>query len=464
MGDKVDEYGLRLDGYDYYQHLKPIDGSGIFIGPNGKIADPLVDVFGKTKTITTESDTMIDRREQLEAIAMDTRAMPRDMQRVLDGCENDADGEQFEVLSDNFVVEAAKHVEGDEVERPAASFNFAAYLKRMMAEEDRKSSPTIGIESDEDCDDEDGEMVSSDFAVANKSAPREARLLDDHFDVVIGQYGDEEIGELDEDDPRLREGLQKSTPDNELLKYVLDDFENFDKGILDDVDMEDDIDSATKKDSNDEEGRVESAIAAAISKKGVVANGLATLGLDDDEEEEEEKEGNEDVESHSWFRRKQKAKWDCETVISTYSNLDNRPTTISRIAPGPRIRLSKKTGLPLPTKHERATSSRSKKRDGDDAVADVLRRLQIDDERSGSTGTTFDDAFESLAGAAVVHRRDRNETAAEKRERKRRVKAERRARRVQKKQTKSEYKKAGIELKKHEHTDKLSGRSVRRLG
>jgi len=44
-------------------------------------------------------------------------------------------------------------------------------------------------------------------------------------------------------------------------------------------------------------------------------------------------------------------KWDCETVLTTYSNIYNHPKLITQI-PTNKIRLSKKTGLPLADKNK----------------------------------------------------------------------------------------------------------------
>ncbi len=47
-------------------------------------------------------------------------------------------------------------------------------------------------------------------------------------------------------------------------------------------------------------------------------------------------------------------KWDCETVLTTYSNIYNHPKLITQI-PINKIRLSKKTGLPLAEKNKIST-------------------------------------------------------------------------------------------------------------
>ena len=130
LGDKFDEMGLPIDGYDYTQHLKVIDGSGTFIGPNGKVSDPLINVFNKI--VHTSDEPMIDRSKQLEAIALDTKAMPKDMRMALDG---DVEG-NFETLNDDFVVEASKKTQDSENNEAKKVFDFKAYYASIMKEDD----------------------------------------------------------------------------------------------------------------------------------------------------------------------------------------------------------------------------------------------------------------------------------------------------------------------------------------
>jgi protein LTV1 len=59
--------------------------------------------------------------------------------------------------------------------------------------------------------------------------------------------------------------------------------------------------------------------------------GTTTITLQDDEKDDE--------------------KWDCETILTTYSNTYNHPKLIPQI-PTNKIRLSKKTGLPLADKNK----------------------------------------------------------------------------------------------------------------
>jgi len=450
--------GLPIDGYDYSQHLKVIDGSGTFIGPNGKIVDPMVKVFNKITHVSDEP--MIDRNKQLEAIALDTKAMPKDIRMALDG----GDEESFEELLDDFVVEASKKTmdEDEEDGEGKKVFDFKKYYASIMKEhgDGSKSKDDHFSEDDEEFDTDDEDDDDNNNKHVHETKRMENRLLDDHFDAVIKRYNDMDIGELDEDDPRMQEGLI-SMDNNQMLEDALEEFEKFNRKLLhrdNDVKKNDDVDNA---------------IASAISK----TKGSSLMGIDendssseeeeedDDEEEEEKKEDDDDIRTHSWFQRKEKAQWDCETILSTYSNLDNRPKTIAMKDARQgmhRIRLSKKTGLPLAPKSSNSKKSNTKKNDSrldcneadEDTIAQALQSLPM---------MHNDEEFESLVVPDQdIYIRRKGETKEEKKERKRRVKAERRARRAQKKEMKNAFKKAENLVKRHETTDKTSGRTVRR--
>ena len=368
------------------------------------------------------------------------------MRMALDG---NVEGD-FETLNDDFVVEASKQIQQDTEDGEVKKvFDFKAYYASIMKEHAGSD------DDDEEFDDDDDDVEM------HETKRLENRLLDDHFDAVIKRYDDEDIGELDEEDPRVQDGLN-SMENNEVLEDALADFEEFNKTLIDE-DRTEEIKEKKKKKNDD----VSNAIASAMSK----VSGKSLMGIDadesssdeeeEDEEETEECEGEEvdddDIRTHSWYQRKEKAQWDCETILSTYSNLDNRPTTIAMKEARQgmyRIRLSKKTGLPLAPKRNK---KKEKTETHDAAIAQALESIQ-----SGAV-LTQDEEFESLVvNDQDIYKRDKSETKAEKRERKRRVKAERRARRAQKKEMKNAFKKAESLVKRHEVSDKTSGRTVRR--
>jgi len=113
-------------------------------------------------------------------------------------------------------------------------------------------------------------------------------------------------------------------------------------------------------------------------------------------------------------------RWDCETILSTYSNLDNHPRIIrargTKTTPVTKIKLDPKTGFPI--------------------VLSSSTNAQDEDSDSGSDTDT---------PSKTTITRPKDESPSEKRARKAAVKATKQARRAEKKTTKEEF---GAELKK----------------
>lgn len=110
------------------------------------------------------------------------------------------------------------------------------------------------------------------------------------------------------------------------------------------------------------------------------------------------------------LERDEKERWDCETILTTYSNLENHPRLIRvrQQRPVPKITIDPKTGLPIvKSKSHPDQSASSDDDDDDDEEADHPQRVTIT--------------------------RPKNESKEDKKLRKQTVKAERQSRRVDKK-------------------------------
>lgn len=103
-------------------------------------------------------------------------------------------------------------------------------------------------------------------------------------------------------------------------------------------------------------------------------------------------------------------KWDCETVLTTYSNIYNHPKLIAPIVKQ-KIRLSNKTGLPLQEKKQSVVD------DDDDDDQD-----QDDDLQSNQS--------------SMIFQRKKGETSEERRARKHAVKEIRKVYRISRKKKK----------------------------
>ncbi|XP_071965271.1 protein LTV1 homolog [Antedon mediterranea] len=200
-------------------------------------------------------------------------------------------------------------------------------------------------------------------------------FLDDKFEQIFEQYNDMEIGALDHDE---MEG--HITTDSAILNQVLSEFEKSrKKHTATDLD-----DSKDKADAN----------------------------IDCDSDSNDEELENVVVEPP-------KEKWDCESILSTYSNLYNHPKTIKEPSKkSNRIKLSQKTGMPL----------------------DVLDKKGATKQQMEQDTTEDDDQLEPSAEMLQARKKGQKELAEDKRQRKDVVKAERRERRLAKKANKIAFK------------------------
>ena len=193
----------------------------------------------------------------------------------------------------------------------------------------------------------------------------------------------------------------------------------------------------------------------------------------------------------AYLRTKQRESWDCETIVSTYSNLENHPSLIDEPHGGSRrkkkkgrggededvgategaavIRLSQSNGLPV----DYVQSRRGRGRGGSLLTAANLAAVaEAHDE--GDANVEDDDAWEGSGGedddmedgeAWRSNIRRRGESAEEKRARKAAVKQGRRDARAAKKGLKTTFKREEREMgKKQMVGDVRPGLSVTQLG
>ncbi|KAL1005967.1 hypothetical protein UPYG_G00066260 [Umbra pygmaea] len=199
-------------------------------------------------------------------------------------------------------------------------------------------------------------------------------LLDDRFEKFFEQFDGDEIGALDNADV---EGHIE--PDSARLEEVIQDY--FKQKKLDSL-RPDDLGPKVLPVLKEE---------------------------DDDEDSEEEEHGMETL-----VLEAPAEKWDCETIISTYSNLYNHPKVIKDPPKVKPIRVSNKTGIPLDVLPERGMTAKQ---------AERIERINDSDLPRVSTQP-----------------RPREESKEERRARKQAIKEERKERRTEKKANKLAFK------------------------
>lgn len=158
------------------------------------------------------------------------------------------------------------------------------------------------------------------------------------------------------------------------------------------------------------------------------------------EVEESDDEDDTGVEDYmpDYFKAKEVAQWDCESILSTYSNLDNHPVRITE----PRRQPRKKPET-LPTSPDESPG----------AGRELPRRIVLS-TKSGMPVGVLQSSAESTAsdgrsiGSAPENKgagRRKEESKEEKRERKSRVKEERHNTRVAKSKTKEVFRREALD-------------------
>ncbi|KAL1740040.1 Low temperature viability protein-domain-containing protein [Schizophyllum fasciatum] len=259
-----------------------------------------------------------------------------------------------------------------------------------------------------------GNSDASGYSMSSSSLHRTDTLqtLDSQYDQVMAkEYGDE-----DEEDEEEEEDDIDEVPDLILSRP---DFENMMDEFLNDFEL------LGRKMRPKLEGDT------GVEKLDTFRRALGAVREIDLRETPDRETNEEEISSDS--EEEKEDRWDCESILSTYSNLENHPRLIraresatrrNKKAAVPHIALDPKTGLPIVTPPSALPNSKS----GPHSKAPPA----FDDDSSGSDTET-----EATQRRTIT--RPKNESAEDKKARKAAVKAERQARRVEKKATKEQF-------------------------
>ena len=313
----------------------------------------------------------------------------------------------------------------------------------------------------------------------------EQRILCQKFEETLLEYDSDDMGDLDEEceeivgDRPLEGDVQLEAALDEFLTEKQDD-------IL--------IEGTTNK--HDKVKRTGgSGYSALVGKTMVNASGLQHIDPNYDESkslliniEESKRQMKQDlaeadailanpemdlppeevfIDGKSYFTETSRSQWDCESILSTYSNLDNNPVVIGRKKKkkkkkkrvskdggvdaipeeGPvKIQLSNKTGLPLGTFDNQYSSQQSPEND-------------VYDEYDNEYYNESDTYISINRGEA----RNKAETKMEKKQRKVAIKEERKICRMQKKIMKEAFKEEFIKRGQDVVVNDVGGSSVFRF-
>ncbi|KAI8920237.1 hypothetical protein PhCBS80983_g05530 [Powellomyces hirtus] len=457
-------YGIFFDdndNYDYLKHLRPIGGdpSAVFMEPKGLQKK---DKSGGIKFVdddASEALTGQPRKVQFdlpsEAFASTYEERVGMLNRPAVPNMLDVGGAVREVLyaldDEAYVDEAADDdffaaLDADEIPEDYKAEIQEAEARTRAGEDDDEDEEQDGeggagqgdwykefkkykkgaeAFSDDDDDDEEGSESQSrnpkwdrrtaetSYSVMSSSTMfrnDKLTLLDDQFDQVLGEYSDDEIGELDAEDPSVRgDNLVSKQRLESMFDEFLDATEvmGHKKRLVTRVDRIGIIDSV--RDELKENAK--DAIRMYQAGEGYMAD-----SKDADIVMPEEKV---------------RDTWDVETVLSTYSNIYNRPALISERTDknrSPKIRLKGKLGLPVieePHNNKKVAAAA--------ASSPLARQNEVENDSEDEEENQEQPVNKGAA-------RSKEESQAEKKMRKAEVKAEKKSRRVEKKATKTAFK------------------------
>ena len=349
--DHIDPLGFKNDGYDYTQHLKEI-GGGVFIGKNGSqissssLQGKIVDEKDLSLLNLPEDvfSSGVELQRDLEAITISHELMDDDIRAALFD-DVDENGEHFEELQDDFIT----HAMADNGEE---DFDFDAHIAQLIARSENMigKSPfkvAVGRSKVEAADSEDEEEFEEYFdedgyededdtgsGVVAPISQGNRELIEKQFEKTYLEYEDSAIGYLSEAESEA-DGVIDLDGDDPLLEAALEDFI---RGQEETAGLERLLLPAALPGGKDT-GAVDSEEEADDSRQVVVDFHVEykqqqALQLDATDELLQARASSSAVDTtlevcQEYLREvKLESEWDCETIISTYSVLENHPTVI----------------------------------------------------------------------------------------------------------------------------------------
>merc|ERR1712062_555514 len=411
------EFGVFYeDDYDYLQHLKSrkeveydFDDMDKFVMESGSKPE---------KESNLKLPDVVFASKEEEEIGLLNKAAPHKGPRF------DWDEDIVETLDDEFKHEQVftlKDLEG--LDENEDEFEDTDGLDMILADAQDPNAPQVLVDSDDYSDydsdealdevgsleggfsnfsDEETKSKFTNYSMSSSVIRRNdpLQLLDDKFDNFMDGYGDEEIGGCEGEE---LEGYQKE--DSVVMKHMVNEFEK----------------------------------AQQEKRQDLIEAERPNIDID---------ESDDDVPVIEEVEEEPEDKFDCESILTTYSNIYNHPKLISeprnkRIQP---IKVSGKTGIPKDVLGKGLTTAALKQLDREN------ERL-AHDANSSDNSEDDDDVGTVMTLASRVSElsfRNKHESKEEKKARKAAVKEFRRERRVERKANKEAFKDEKIQQTKNE--------------
>ncbi|XP_068177297.1 protein LTV1 homolog [Antennarius striatus] len=380
------------DDYDYLQHLKESSCPNDLVAADRQPLSLCEDDEDKEKGDVAQTIPVasINLPSSVFASAFEEEVGLLNKAAPISGPRLDMDPDIVAALDDDFAYDDPENILEDDFMLKANSSRGAADIEDdddddddgdEWEDTDEECNSEDGLSIDEDID-EDGEFLFMDeetksrfteYSLTSSVMRRndQLTLLDDRFEKFYEQFDDVEIGALDNAE---LEGFIE--PDSMRLKEIIKDY-------------------FIQKERECQKPNV-------LGPKE-----LPILKEEEDDDTEEQ-----DLETVVVVVPEEK--WDCETIISTYSNIYNRPKVIEEPAAPKLIHVSSKTGIPLDVLPTRGLTTKQ---------AERMTRINDSDLPRVSTQP-----------------RNKQESKQERKARKQAIKEERKERRVEKKANKMAFK------------------------
>jgi len=481
--NKLAEAGL-VDNFDYEKHTKPIRGDGQYFSNNAmNTTKREVGAMLNARALNIEDEIVQEVDRQLDSIALTSDCMEDEIAKMLFG---DFEEGEFEELNDEFILDAAK--EPEPTADGETAFDYDSHIQGLIEAANMQSDGLgplatvheVGRKDKDffanakrvdkgynDSDNDSGYFDERDWnietggvsGVVPKLTDGEEQALCDKFNEALAEYDSDDLGEGYSDDDVIGDlpiegDTQVESALDEFLLERKDDI--FMKGHRHYMDGENNGGSGFSALVGTVMVPVKDIVESVNPSRGDIQPISEVLGeADDTLRGPHEAPPTEEIfiDGKSYYSERMRNPWDCESILSTYSNLDNKPTTIGNGSHRRRrkskklqgglqntIRLSEKTGMPLGVFSDSPT--------GDDADANYF--------------STHDGA-ETYMSANKGEKRSKNETVEEKKLRKLNVKKERQLARMQKKMIKEAFNEEFSKRQQDVLADDVGGKSVFRF-
>ncbi|KAJ8749161.1 hypothetical protein K2173_018631 [Erythroxylum novogranatense] len=409
------ELGFPDDGYNYLIHLREIKntgaGSAFYHNPKPRLDELPSDVkaFDASRVRVPELQAASSNHDSILSVASKTvdfkakKSFDPDVLQLLDDSDLSRFGSDVEDLEEDFVVRANLPEEGEDVEikepyHLTDKYNFIhEFSDTCVSSVDQEKM--VGYDAI-------GKMGNTAAGERDEfsAKPRPSRLLDEQFDVLERQeYGtdEEDYSYVAEEDEYLAERLKNSLHGSSI----------------DNVEVGDKYEGPADVLHGNQKPKSKELIDSAADIIRRCAEYAEKYGNGEEDEVVVIQESSDESE-----------KWDCETIVSTYSTLDNHPAKIEAPQNGRKKWSETANGASNSSSHMIALRGKEK------LPVDFLPR-----SRKPATEKVKGVPLPELKNEPQKGKQHRQESKEEKKERKAAIKGEKREARRIKKEMKGLY-------------------------